>query len=128
LLRRGVNASRVVRARVEKEDGALLRLLPELDTGGGGGNGDVLEHALEVEAAVGGVEVGVVLHVEASATENGDVVSPRRVGEENGLALHAVDQREEHARKAASASAGDGLRRGELLRQVDKPRNVRGLP
>mmetsp|Transcript_4369 Transcript_4369/g.14360 ORF Transcript_4369/g.14360 Transcript_4369/m.14360 type:complete len:383 (+) Transcript_4369:432-1580(+) len=66
----GVDAGRVVRARVEHKDRAGRRLP------------DVLQHTLHVEPAVG-AKVAVLAHLEARSLKDGDVVGPgglRHVG------------------------------------------------
>ena len=93
-----VGTGRVVAARVQQHHGARLQL------------GQIGQHAVEVHAMGGGIEVGVIDHVEAGRAEHRAMVFPARVADgDGGVRQQLVQQVRADAQRTAAA---DGLRGG----------------
>ena len=107
LLVRRVHAGRVVRAGVEHEAGAVRRLV------------HVVQHALEVQRGRLAVQVGVVPGGQSRVAENGVLVGPGGVGEQN--VPHDVAVLQELREKAQRPRARNCLGVGDhvLLLVVD---------
>lgn len=101
LLGSGVNTGGVVGTGVQKDGGSV------------GGSLQVGEQTLKVEGNVLGVVVPVGGGLEAGGGENGLVVSPRRLGEQN--LLGGVELVEELGSDSQSTGTGDGLGDGNSV-------------
>lgn len=102
LLRGRVDTSGVVCAGVKQEDAALRR------------SADVLDHTLEVETNCILVVVTVCLDAEAGIREDGLVVRPGRVRDED-LLVAGVETLEESGTDTESTSSGDRLGNGDAV-------------
>lgn len=107
LLVRRVHAGRVVRAGVEHEAGVVRSLV------------HVVQHALEVQGGRLAVQVGVVTGGQSSVAENGVLVGPGRVGEQNVARNIAVLQELREKTKRARARDCLGVGNHVLLLVVD---------
>ena len=89
-----VNSGGVVCTRVEQDPASLLGLL------------EVLNHSLEVESSSGWVVVGIFNPVEAGSLDDGVVVSPRWLGDED-FSWDVVG--DEFESNSEGSSSGQGL-------------------
>lgn len=102
LILRGVHSRRVVRAGMQQHDAIVWDF------------GEVLEHAIEIEADGLWVVVSVGLDLEARVLEHHPMIRPAWSWDIGGLRVR-IEAFEECAADAESAGAGDGLRDGDAV-------------